>query len=590
MNQLFKSGIGGARKQWQDEAWEKYRRVSELQYYVGWRATSCARIRLVPSEIDPDTGKPTGSISEGNAEGLRFAEIVKAVAGGVLGQAELVESAVVQLTIPGEHWIAILMQPEGGWTDGSTLAERWFVVTHKQIERGQRNGEVVIKLPDGSKHKFSKDAGDGIFRVWNPDPEDPTVPTSRVQGVLDPLREIVRSSKKIANADNSRLINNGILFIPSEASLPDTQSPQSAGKPGNPVPAQPKRKVAGQLQDLIIDVASAASDEGESSMASLVPIVVSAPGEQLNKINHQQFGKETSEIALKTRDSAIVRLATGLDMSPEQLLGFSQANHWSAWQIADSDVQLHLVPVMKILCRAIYDSVLRNMLVALGIDPAKYVLWYDATELTADPDLSDEYQAASEGGVIKLESYVRGLNLPEDSLYDLTTLEGCQVWARDAIQRDPTRLPILAPLLTAVDGIEFPQPAAQQPAIEQAPPADDAAPQSEPATEDTSQEAAVRGGTDLAVDLLVDRALELAGKRRRTRADYDRLRAIPMHETHRVMGPVNRDQVPGLIKGWDANLDGLAGRYGIDPARIRASVRRRVERELTAQVIDAEVG
>lgn len=581
MNQLFKSGIGGARKQWQDEAWEMFRCVGELRYYVAWRASSCSRVRLVASEIGDD-GLPTGGIDEKNAEGQRVAEIVQNINGGPLAQARLIKRVAAILTVPGELWIAILIRPEG---------ERWFAVTHRQIERGQRNGEVLIKLPDGTKHKFDAAEGDGIFRVWNSDDEDESLPDSPVRANLDPLREIRRSTRKIANADDSRLINNGVLFIPSEASLPDTQAPVSADKPGAPAVAQPKRKVAGQLQQMIFDAATITKEEGSGSMASLVPIIVSAPAEHLGKINHLQFGKETTDNAIKTRNDAIARLAMGLDVSPERLLGLSQGNHWSAWAIEDQDVQLHISPVMETICDAIYDSVLRNVLVAEGIKPDKYCLWYDASKLTTDPDKTDEARDAFDRGAITAEALISYFGLSEDSAYDFASLEGWQKWAQDKVSQQPELITTLLPLLdNSLQAIDFPQPP-PPPAIDQGAPADEADPQSEPDTEDTSQqEAAVREGTDLAVDLLVDRALELAGKRRRTRADYDRLRTIPMHETHRVMGPVNRDQVPALIKGWDTNLDGLAGRYGIDPARIRASVRRRVERELTAQVIDAEVG
>ncbi|KAB7761189.1 hypothetical protein MMUC44124_00910 [Mycolicibacterium mucogenicum DSM 44124] len=590
VNQLFKSGIGGARKQWQDEAWEHYRCVGELRYYVGWRANSCSRIRFVASEIGDD-GLPTGSIDEKNTEGQRFAEIVKSIAGGALGQSQLVKRATEQLTVPGEHWIAILMQPEGGWADGSPLLERWFVVTHREIERGQRDGEALIKLPDGSKHKFDHEKGDGIFRVWNPDAEDATLPSSPVQAVLDPLREIRRSTRKIANTDDSRLINNGILVIPSEASLPDTQAPVSADKPGEPpAPPQPKRKVAGQLQQMIFDVATASSEEGPGSMASLAPIVITAPGDQIKNIAHIQFGKDLQAETLTTRDKAITRLAMGLEISPERLFGMGGSNHWSAWIVADEDVQQHLAPAMVTICQAIYDSVLRNVLASEGIDPSKYCLWYDASHLTADPDLTDEAKDANDRGAFTNEALVRQLKLPADGMYELDTLEGWQQWAQDQVSKKPELITTLLPLLDkSLQAIDFPQPA-PPPAIDQAPPpADSTVPQSEPGTEDTSQEAAVRESTDFAVDLLVDRALELAGKRRRTRADFDRLQSIPMHATHRVMGPVRREQVPDLIKGWDSSLDELTNRYGIDPAGIRAAVRRRVERELTMPLIDAEV-
>jgi hypothetical protein len=89
------------------------------------------------------------------------------------------------------------------------------------------------------------------------------------------------------------------------------------------------------------------------------------------------------------------------------------------------------------------------------------------------------------------------------------------------------------------------------------------------------------------------RALELAGKRRvntRDRAQHDRLRGIPAHRYHRVMGAVAESEVSRLIRGWDDSLDDetLAG-IGVDPERLREQVRSQVARELTTTVIDGQV-
>lgn len=587
----------GRRDNWQTEAWELLHQVGELRYYVGWRANSCSRARFVASEIDPDTGEPTGSISEDNREGQQVAQIVRAMAGGRLGQAQLCKRAAESLTVPGEVWIAILMRTEGQGVRQRTVA-KWYAVTRKEIELGTRRNSVTIKLPDGSKHEFDQTKGDGIFRVWNPDAQDASLPDSPVRAALDPLREIVRTTRKIANADTSRLLNNGILFVPSEASLPDPQAPVSAGKPGDPPAPQPAgRKVAATMQQMIVQVAETAAKD-PNSMAALVPIVAAAPGEHLSKVHHLEFGKDITDTAIKTRTDAISRLAMALDVSPERLLGLSQGNHWSAWAIEDQDVQLHISPVMETICHAIYDSALRNVLEGENIDPDNYTLWYDTSALTSDPDLTDEAKDAFEKGTITGEALVRMYGLPDDAMYDFTSLEGWQQWAQDKVSLDPTLLRELLPLLdNAVQGIDFPEPVTALPPGQNAP--DDDGPdddqQQEPDTEDTSGQASARANVELAVvDLLVGRALELAGKRRvRTndREQHARLRGIPTHEYHRFMGPVDEPEVQRLIKGWDSIMSESAlSRLGIDPDRVRAAVARAARKELTSQVIDGQVG
>ncbi|WP_255800873.1 hypothetical protein [Mycobacteroides abscessus] len=595
--QIFKAGSIGRKNNWQAEAWELYRSVGELRYYVGWRANSCSRVRFVASEIDPDTGEPTGSIAEDNSEGQRVVEIVRKIAGGRLGQAQLTRRAAESLTVPGEVWIAILMRTEGNGAHQNQVA-KWYAVTRREIEQGPRSNSVTIKLPDGTKHVFDQSKGDGMFRVWNPDAEDASQPDSPVQACLDSLREIVRTTRKIKNADNSRLLNNGLLFVPSEATLPDPQSPVSADKPGDAPLPTPPRRVAASLQRMIVDVAETASKD-EDSMAALVPIVAAAPGDHLAKINHLEFGKDLSDTALNTREKAIARLATGLDMSRERLLGLSTGNHWSAWAIDDQDVQVHIKPVMETICHAIYESVLRGMLVDDEIDPDKYILWYDASALTSDPDLTDEAKDAFDKGTVTGEYLVRTYGLPDDAMYDFNSLEGWQQWAQDRVSQDPTLLRELLPLLDkSVQGIEFPAPVAALPPGQGDVDEDEsgAGQQQEPDTEDGDGgvQASARANVELAVvDLLVGRALELAGKRRvRTndREQHARLRGIPTHEYHRYMGPVDEPEVSRLIKGWDSIMtDSALSGLGIDPERVRASVHRIARRELTSQVVDGQV-
>jgi hypothetical protein len=562
-----------------------YRQVGELRYYVGWRSGSCSRVSLVASELDPDTGRPTGGIAEDNAEGQRVADLVRQIADGPLGQSQLIKRAAENLTVPGEVWIMLLVRPEG---------LKWFAVTNKEIEQGTRRNTAIIKLPDGTKHTFDPANGDSSFRIWNADAEEASLPDSPVRANLDPLREIVRTTKKIRNFDNSRLANNGILAVPLDASLPDPQAPVSAGKPGDDGPMPDSHRVAPKLQHMIVEVAKVALDDPDSA-AALSPIVIAVPAEHVDKIRHTTFGKDVVEVEIKKRNDAIARLAMGLDMSVERLLGMgASTNHWSSHQIADEDVQLHIAPVMETICQAIYDNVFRSVLAAEGIDPRKYMLWYDTSQITVDPDKTDEARDAFDRGALTGQALVRLLGLPEDSMYDLETLDGCKEFARDKVAQDPSLLPMLAPLLDAVAGIEFPH---QQQAL---PPADvveedetDPAEGDEPATEDNAdqgQSAEVAGVGMAIVDLLTSRALELAGSRRRTRSNMERLREVPSHRIHRYMQPVPDSEVSRLISGWDKALDEVAlKRMGLAPDWVRAEVRRRARQQLTAPLVDGQV-
>lgn len=600
---IFRTGLWGRRDDWQDEAWTYSRIVGECSYFVKFRAGSCSRVRLVASSLHPETGLPTGSIDKNDADGKRFAEIVQQAAGGQRGQAQLIKRVAEILTVAGELWIAILVRQVGP-PGFKRETQQWFALTKREIERGQRGNTVAVVLPDGTKHEFNPSNGDGMFRVWNPDAEKASEPDSPLRANLASLREIVRTTKKINVADISRLIGNGILVIPSEASLPSAAAPVSADKPGDESPASAPQGVARQLTHKIVEVARVNMDgdavnNTDARLGSAVPLVIQAPGEHLDKIRHIKFSDEMTMVAIQTRQDAIKRFAMGIDMTPEQLLGLGkETNHWSSFALADADVQLHVAPILETICQAIYDHVLVGILEREGIDSSKYALWYDTSRITADPDLSDENQAAWEGNAIRTAAYVRISGLPEDALHDISTPQGAQEWARDMVTKDPKLLPQLLPLLTPnMQALDFPDPpGALPPGRPPEPGAEDKDDRVEGGTPPDTEKRAGQHGLSrdaqlgMVGDLLVIRCLELAANKRvRTndRAQFERLRDVPKHERHRFMDPVADAEVPHLIKGWDVGLDELAARYGLDPHHVRLVVEREARRQLTTPVVDA---
>lgn len=590
--QKIKGNINGLlRTTWQAEAWDMLDLVGELRYYVGWRASSCSRVRLVVSELDDD-GTPTGGIAEDNPDRQKLTEIGRAIAGGRLGQSQLVKRLVECLTVPGESYIAILLRDDG---------EHWLALTREEW-KSKPGGGTDIEMPDGTMHEFVKGV-DRLFRVWNPRPRRAKEADSPVRACLDPLREIVRTTKKIKNASKSRLIGNGVVFLPQEMSLPAAQAPLAAGKPGDPAPVFSGAAGAEQLSDLLYNVAKVAVDD-EDSQAAFIPIFATVPGEHLQKVNHLKFGNEITEVEIKTRNDAIARLAMGLDVSPERLLGLgSNSNHWSAWQIGDEDVQLHINPVMETICQFINDQVLKRVFEDMGVDPSKYVLWYDASQLTIDPDKSDEATEAHDRGAITSEAYRKYLGLGDESGYDLDNIDGWKQLAQDIVAKNPEMITTWAPLIDALDGVEFPQPVAALPPGNEENPEGEPEGQStegeEPDTEESSEQAAITARVHssaewlLAERLLVARALELAGKRRVKTYDHDqraRLSSYPAHRWHRMLPPVAEQDIPRLINGWDSALEDQAiALLGVDTEQLRAHVRAEIYRELTRPVVDAEV-
>lgn len=586
----FKNSVSlSGRTGWQTEAWNLMDQVGELRYYVGWRSNSCSRVRLVASELD-DSGLPTGKTTN-----PRVDAIVKAIGGGSqLTVGQLIKRAVECLTVPGEVWIAILVQSDG--------SEKWYAFSRDEIRK--KGQEVTVMLPDGSDHDL-RPGVDVIFRVWNSHPRTAQDADSPVRACLDDLYEIVRTTKTIANAGKSRLIGNGIVFVPQEMSLPRAAGPVAMGAPG----AAPSGMgltglpAVQELQELLFSVAKVAYEDDES-FAAMIPIFASVPGEMISKVSHLKFDNEITDTAIKLRNDAIHRLAMGLDLSPERLLGLgSSTNHWSAWQIADTDVQIHIAPVIENLCAAITDQVFRNVLEREGIDPSKYIVWYDASLLTSDPDNTDTATDAYDRGVINAAAYRSYLNLDADSGYDFASLDGWRVWAQDQVSKDPslfhTFLPLLDTKVQAAVPDPLPPPPPPNGVRERAGRSDDTNKGKSPTTDKLKpgenqgsrgrkQDVGKQAASQAIIEVMVSRALELAGKRRRTRSNAARLTGLRPHEFHRVMEPVDEASIPDLIAGWDDALEAdTLALVGLNIEDVREQVRREVRRQMTAQVVNA---
>jgi hypothetical protein len=581
-----------ARGSWQEDAWKFIEAVGELQYYVSWQSNSVSRCRMVASALD-DNGAPTGTLLEDDPNAETVRQIVSDIAGGAAGQAKILKRAAYLLAVVGECWIGLVVRDPAREesNDGNMLPvditrpgfqlEQWFVFGQQQI--GSSANTIELKLPDGTKHEFNPDV-DILFRVWSEHPADPSLPVSPIWSNRAVLHEIVQSTATIDNANKSRLIGNGLLFVPQEMSLPQQTAPVAlpSGETDSLTPTpffEPN--TAQTLQDLLFDVASTAVREPDS-LASMLPIVAGVPGEQTKNIQWLRPATEVPETALKTRTDAIRRLAMGLDVAPERLLGMgANSNHWSAALIDDGDVKVHVAPMAELICSAFTQEILREKLADEGIDPSQYIVWYDTTGLTQDPDKTDEAKDGFDRGAISGRALREHLGFDDEDGYDLESSDGWIELALDKIALDPANAAVFMPILQAAAekvGLEIREPQAALPAApdaqpEDQPPVDDTQPPEPAQPPADSAPASVNAAAMTVARLCVNRALELANKRRRTRSNAELFRDVPIEKAHLRLEPVQMCEVDELIRGWatgvsDADLMAME----LEPSAFRSMV------------------
>lgn len=576
-------------KHWHEDAWRYLEIVGPLEYYVSWRSASASRCRLLASALD-DQGAPTGSLDPDDPNAERVRKFVNDIAGGVSGQTKIVHRMAYLLSVTGECWLGLVVRDASRESalDGNVLPvdlnrpgfqlEQWYVFGRDEIKAG--SNEIELRLPDGTKHRFNSEV-DVLFRVWSEHPQDPSKPVSPIWSNREVLYRIVQAGASINNANNSRLIGNGIMFVPQEMSLPQQAAPVAlpigATDTNDPVPFFEPNS-AQSLQDLLFDVASAAKKDPDSQAANM-PIIAAVPGEMIKSVNWIRPASDIPETTLKIKEADLRELAVGLHVNPERLLGMSQGNHWSSWLIDETDVKVHIAPIVEIICSALTQEVLRQKLAQEDIDPDAYIVWYDSTALTQDPDKSDEAQAGFDRGALTAASLRKHLGFDEDDGYDLTTSDGWIQLALDKIALDPANAGVFMPIIEAAAsrvGLEVraPAPIALPSGTDQQDSEDsDGPPEESDVTSEESQLGEITAATMTIARLCINRALELANKRRRTRSESAAYRDIPIEMAHTRLEPVELREALDMIKGWstglgDADLEGL----GLRPANFRAMV------------------
>lgn len=465
------------KREWQKEAWDFYHAMGEYWYGVTWKASAMSRVRLVAAKLSPGGDEPEilrddqvddpgeGTSTGPNAETTlpkskltdqdrQVVQIVERFGGGIGGQARIMKSLTVQLTVPGEGFVIGEQKPLDD--SGIELTEpEWSVKSGDEIRRKDRGNtkksptRLLARIGPGvarpesqyevrvEENSWVPLSGESIIcRVWNPDDQFHWRALSASLAALPILREIDLYNRRIIADLISRLASNGLLIIPQEATFP--VNPEFKDAP-DPFVAE------------LIDIASKGIKNPGSASAA-IPIPIKVPSALVDKFVHLTFAAAFEVGILDARDRAIKRLATTLDMPEEVLTGVTNVNHWTAWQIDESGIKIHIAPTAEIIVDALTKGYLSPTMEVLNIPPvaadgSRYVIWYDVSELTAKPDLGDAADAAHADGSISDAAYRREKGFSESDAPDEEQLQK-QIMRFLAFQGNTQAITTLFPALT----------------------------------------------------------------------------------------------------------------------------------------------
>jgi hypothetical protein len=527
---------------WQDEAWGHYDDGAEVWYASEWFGNGLSRARLVAAKRPVSPGDEPEVVHDG-----RPAELVSLVAGGVTGQSAMLQNVGVHLQVPGDSYVT-------AQTDATETS--WMVLSPDEVQVDKAGGVDVWKVQTEENVWVPLPVESHVIRVWRPHKRRHWQADSPVRHALATLRELRHASEHIDASLLSRLSGFGLFLYPSEAVFPVKE--KFANEP-DPFAAE------------FMEVAQLAI-KNRGSAAARIPLFTQMKGELIGLCRHMMFESPLDDKAIALREAAIRRYATAADMPGEVLLGVGDINHWGQWFIEDSAIKMNFVPALELIVDALTRAYLRPMLEAEAATDGnrefvadEWMVWFDTSEMTANPDRSDDAIALYDrleinGAALRRETGLDEADAPTDEevaalaarkllTSPLTAIQGLQLLGIDASDLTP---PASAPVAAAP-----PSPNGQG----EGPPVGEEQPEA------TQQIAA---SVIAAAYPIVHRALEVAGNRARSKlGGAQKLSGSPADCAPELMHTCADPEVCGgadflLAGAWD-KVPTLAGYLGVDP-------------------------
>lgn len=555
------SQISSKSQGWQAEAWRLYHLIGEFRYSCDWVGSMLSKALLYPTVEDKGKVQPV-------TDGPAF-DYVDRLFGDSDGKTEMLRLVGIHMTVAGECYVVSYANPDSIFHE-----DIWQVVASTRL-RNTGTAERPVWQINGHPIPVDDHADNVlVVRLWRPDPEEPELAISPARAVLSVLGEIEKLTEHVTAQVNSRLAGAGILLMPAEMTFP--APPETTDEKGNVI-----RRVANTAEDfmVILNEAMGTAIEDRSDASALVPIVVTAPGEVIEKIQHMTFWSELDRNAIELRNEAIRRLGLGMDMPPEVLQGVSDSNHWSAWQSDESAIKSHTEPLLKMVTSALAEGFLRPLLLD---DPnveglvEHYSIRADTSEMRQRPNRSKEALELHTMGLLNDNALLRetGFDPDNDGMDD----EQRKVWfLRKMASGSTTPAQVEAAFrvlfnmdLDTEDPEEENTEAPSPPSLAEHPVRDIP----DQARSVRRKEARERGdvpsaanlyGLVAAADQLVVRALERAGNRLKSNMKVKpAFAAVDLYKTVEI----DQAELDRLLDDAWPGVPRVAERYGVDPGEL----------------------
>jgi hypothetical protein len=504
---------------WQPRAFIYYDEIPELHFVCHFLARMMSRVRFFPALLGDD-----GKVKE-ITEGPPVERLNKIQDPGG-GRSQLQYRYGLLQTIAGE---GVLFGYRLDKDD-----ERWKFLWKDEV-RIDEGGTAVRLDAQGAE---TSDTG-VAYRMWTPHPKHSDEPDSPVRAVMDIAEELLILTAAVRATAGNRM-TNGIVLLPQEIS-PNPVEPIGDEDAENNI----------FLRDYIEHVT--AQIENPGSPESRVPLLMEAAYDYIDRVTWMKtHDPATDYLERELRIEAIKRMAMGMDMPPEALLGMTDANHWTAKQVMHAMWRDHGIPKAEQLADDLSEEYLRRGLEEDGYeDWNRVVVGIDDSQVVISPDRTEDADKALDRIAIGFEGY-RELKGIRD---DMKPSDDEKAFLAMLKLRQPVEL---------ADGeLVLPQ-RGPQPGMNGNAPAEEGPPEPPAGREGSRQEARTASANILgAAALAMMRCRELAGIRIRHKC-RDCAPGEPDSLVASSMGPAEVPDPMKLVHGGADGLRSLLSEWGFE--------------------------
>lgn len=374
------------REEWQDDAWDYYDAVPEVKHAARYVGNAMAKIKMFPAIYDPlDLTKPPIPITDERAACppkvivAAHAELAR-LKSNRGGQAEIQRQAAMNLEIAGEGYLTGIaahtkVEKVGGKEITVPIAEEWEI--HSISEIDTKNRQYVVRSSP-KEPWVSLGPDDDCIRIWQRHPRWANRPDCALSGLLIECEALHTLALQIIGESNSKR-NNGFLLVPNgltfgSSNVTDTEDGDDPDE--DPVMDALAETMQGPIAD-------------PSSPSSVQPTLVRGDKEELKEFRHVLASRNSDDIEVRI-DGRVQRLARGLDLPVEVVLGHMSTTFANAEQVDQDTFDDYLKPRAELLVDAFTFGFYSPQLAANADVPDEWatriILWYDPSALITQPD------------------------------------------------------------------------------------------------------------------------------------------------------------------------------------------------------------